>query len=191
MTSQRGLFDLRSLPVEHRGRLLSGMRWTVWLAALAMPFSALTTLVLGRVSPAVLGTYGTLAVYVSFVGSFLFFGGEGVLIHYIPDCRPPERLRFVFTYLAITVASCLLWLTAANFYPALIQGLVGRHDRARFDFWLISLAPIQIGFALIVAALKGMLELKWVQALNRSFTILTALTYTLLAFFARPLHAVH
>lgn len=191
MTTQRGLFDLRSLPVEHRGRLLSGMRWTVWLAALAMPFSALTTLVLGRISPAVLGTYGTLAVYVSFVGSFLFFGGEGVLIHYIPECRGAERLRFVFTYLAITAASCLLWLAAANFYPALIEGLVGHQNRVGFDFWLISLAPIQIGFALVVAALKGMLELKWVQALNRSFTILTALTYTLLAFFARSFLAAH
>ncbi len=191
MTPQGGIFGLPQLPAEHRGRLLSGMRWTVWLAALAMPFSALTTLVLGRISPAVLGTYGTLSVYVSFVGSFLFFGGETVVIHYIPACRGVERLRFAFTYLAITVASCLVWLVAATLFPPLIQDLVGHQNRAGFDLWLILLAPIQISFALIVASLKGMLELKWVQALNRSITILTALTYTLLAFFARSFLSGH
>jgi O-antigen/teichoic acid export membrane protein len=95
---------LGDVPAHQRRRILSGMRWTVWLSALAVPFSVGSNLVLARVGPEMLGVYGVLSVYVGLIASFLYFGGDTVVIRFIPDCREGERASFLVSYLGVILA---------------------------------------------------------------------------------------
>ena len=82
---------LRRVPETQRRELLGGMRWSVWLSCTAMPAGMLISLLLARVRPETLGVYGLLGVYVGFVSAFLYFGGDTVVIKFIPECAADAR----------------------------------------------------------------------------------------------------
>ena len=103
---------LGDVPEHQRHRILSGMRWTVWLSAIAVPFSVAVNLLLARVGPETLGVYGLLSVYVTLTSAFLYFGGDTVVMRYIPECRPEERASFLVSYLAVIFAVMSGWLVS-------------------------------------------------------------------------------
>ena len=183
--------SLCGVPGHQRHRILTGMRWTVWLAVLAMPFSALTTILLGRAGPEVLGTYGLLSVYVAFVSSFLYFGGDVVVINFIPQCAKAERAPFLLSYLLLTCGSAIPWIGVAALWPGLIEKIIGHNGGTYFDFYLLCFAPVQIAFSMMVAAHKGMLDIAWAQFLYRSLGVGTCFVYTLLYFAARSVLVSH
>src|SRR5579872_5198856 len=108
---------LGEVPVGQRERLLLGMRWTVWLSALAAPFSAGTNLLLARVGPDTIGVYGVLTVWIGLIASIFYFGGDPVVIRFVPECQPRERGRFLLTYLLLIFASLFGWLLIADLFP--------------------------------------------------------------------------
>lgn len=177
--------SLHGVPGHQRHRILSGMRWTVWLAALAMPFSAVTTVLLGRAGPEVLGTYGLLSVYVSFVSSFLYFGGDVVVIKFVPECPREDRVPFLLSYLLLTCATTAPWIAISAIWPGLIEKIIGHNGGNYFNFYLLCFAPVQIAFTIFVAAHKGMLDIEWAQCLFRGLGVGTCLVYTVLYFAAR------
>jgi hypothetical protein len=61
---------LNGIPERQRHHMISGMRWTLWLSILSAPCGYISTLLLARVDPAVVGTYGVLSLY---IGSPPFF----------------------------------------------------------------------------------------------------------------------
>src|SRR5262245_12275207 len=87
-----------SVPLRERDRIFSGMRWSVWLSILAAPFGYGTTVLLARVGPDVLGTYGLLMVYIGVVSSLMYFGGDAVTIKFVPTLSVPRRLSFLASY---------------------------------------------------------------------------------------------
>ena len=65
--SATGLEAMAAVPAYQRERIISGMRWTLWLSVLAAPFSYGTTIILARAGPEVVGTYGLLLLYITIV----------------------------------------------------------------------------------------------------------------------------
>lgn len=78
-------------PSELRTRIFVGMRWTVWLSILALPFSFGTNVILARIGPEAIGTFGLLAVYISIVAAFLYLGSDSVIIKFIPELAAERR----------------------------------------------------------------------------------------------------
>jgi O-antigen/teichoic acid export membrane protein len=182
---------IAEVPDHQRRRILSGMRWTVWLAALAFPFSYATTALLARVSPEAIGTYGLLTVYIGVVTAFLYLGGDAVVIRFIPTLQAADRLSFLGSYLLLICLVALPWLAIAWVCRDKLHFLFGRQAAPSFYLLILCLSPICIAFSLVMAALKGMLEIAWAQALIRLLTVGSSLLYVALFIGARSFLRTH
>jgi O-antigen/teichoic acid export membrane protein len=171
---------MATVPPTLRVRILSGMRWTLWLSFLAVPFSYGSTVLLARAGPQVIGTYGLLMVYTGLVSCLFYLGGDAVSIKFIPELRREQRGPFLASYFMILLASLVPWLALAGLWPRSLHYLFGGQSSYSFPYLILCLSPIYLCFALVVAALKADLEMRWAQVMMRTLTIGTFLTYLVL-----------
>jgi O-antigen/teichoic acid export membrane protein len=167
------------------------MRWTLWLSLLAVPFSYGTTILLARVGPQVIGTYGLLMVYIGLVASLFYLGGDAVSIKFIPELSGQQRGPFLASYFLILLASLVPWLVLARLWPRGLHYLFGEQGSSTFPFLVLCLSPIYLAFSLVSAALRAELEMRWAQVMMRTLTIGTFLTYLVLFLGFRRLLVVH
>jgi len=171
--------------------MISGMRWTLWLSILSAPCGYITTVLLARVGPAVVGTYGLLALYIGLTSVFLFFGGNGVAIRFLPELPAEKRFSFLISYFLVILAATLPYQIVASIWPRGLRYVLGSEASNWFGVLLVWLAPIYILSSLVLAALKGLLQIKWSQVYNRIITLASFALYALLYFCARPFLAFH
>jgi O-antigen/teichoic acid export membrane protein len=176
---------------EMRRSIVSGMRWTFWLSALSVPFSFGTSIILARIAPEVIGTFGVLQIYISAVSVFFFVGGNAVLIKFIPELDATGKISFFVSYFALNCVALVPWLVAATLWPSGLHYLFGEGHTGPFWIFLLYLSPIYILYSASLAALKGMLELKWAQGLDRIVTIGSFMIYVILFVAARSLLEKH
>jgi O-antigen/teichoic acid export membrane protein len=187
IASELNLIHLGHVPRHQRDKVLSGFRWTVWLSALAVPFSAGTNLLLARVGPETIGVYGLLAVYIGLIASFLYFGGDPVVIRFIPECREEDRASFLASYLLIIFCALFGWLVIAGFFPAALHFVLGGDGGDRFRFLVVCFAPLPVAYWMILASLKGLLDIRFSQILGKLLPISAFLAYAGLYLLDRPL----
>jgi O-antigen/teichoic acid export membrane protein len=182
---------LSSAPPEMRRSIVSGMRWTLWLSVLSVPLGYATTLILARIGPAAIGTYGVLMVYISVVACLMYLGGDAVAIKFIPELPPERQLTFVTGYTLIVLACLLPWFAVATAWPRLLHYLFGESNQTSLQLLLIYLSPLFVVSSIIAATLNGMMEIKWSQILKRVVTAGSFLAYAALFLFARDYLRVH
>jgi O-antigen/teichoic acid export membrane protein len=182
---------LHAVPADVRHRIVSGMRWTVWLSMLSIPFTYGVNLLLARTSPEALGTYGLLGIYISLVTCFFYLGGDAVAIKFIPTLEPGDRLSFLASYFLIVCAALMPWLIVAAFWPKGVHYLLGQEGSDAFHFFLLCLSPVYILFLLVAASLKGTLEIRWAQVILRLATLGSFVCYAVLYTFDREFLASH
>lgn len=177
---------LLEVPAAQRHRIISGMRWTVWLSILAIPFSYGTTIVLARTSPEAIGTYGLLGVYIALSLGICYLGGDAVAIKFIPELEPDKRLSFLVSYFAVICIAVLPWIIVGAIWPQALQHVFGTEASPRFELLLLALSPVAMVASLVSAALKAVLEIGWAQLIYRLATITSFLIYVALFLFSRP-----
>ena len=182
---------LNGIPERQRHHMISGMRWTLWLSVLSAPCGYITTVLLARVGPAVVGTYGLVSLYISLTSIFLFFGGNGVAIRFLPELPAEKRLAFLISYFLVIIATALPYQIVASIWPKGLRYVLGSEAGNWFGLLLVWLAPFYILSSLILAALKGLLEIKWSQVYNRIITLTSFVLYAVLYFGARRFLASH
>ena len=181
----------KAIPEHQRHKMVAGMRWTLWLSLVSAPCGYITTVLLARVGPDVVGTYGLLSLYIALTSVFLFFGGNGVVIKFLPELAPEERLSFFLSYFLVILAVTLPYQIAGSIWPKGLQYVLGPAATNWFGVLLVWLAPLYILFSLTLASLKGLLEIKWSQLYNRIITLTTFCLYVVLYFGARSFLAAH
>ncbi|MGH9468404.1 MAG: lipopolysaccharide biosynthesis protein [Terriglobales bacterium] len=180
-----------TIPAGLRRPLLGGMRWTLWLALGAVPFSYGTRVLLARISPECLAIFGLLLVYINFVAAFLFLGGNAVAIRYLPQIETERRRDFLGSYVLVLAGAWLPWVVLAAVDPRPVHWLLGSLGGGEFTLLAILLAPLPILFSLLLAALKGALDIAAAQVLYRTVTLGTFAGVLVAFLWARPLLAVH
>jgi O-antigen/teichoic acid export membrane protein len=183
--------NLNGIPERQRHHMISGMRWTLWLSILSAPCGYITTVLLARVDPAVIGTYGLLSLYVSLTSIFLFFGGNGVAIKFLPELPAEKRLSFLISYFLVILAATLPYQIVASIWPRSLHYVLGSEAGNWFGVLLVWLAPFYILSSLVLAALKGLLQIKWSQVYNRIIPLASVVLYAALYFGARRFLASH
>ena len=171
---------LPAVPGEVRVRIFSGLRWALWLTVLSTPFSYGITVLLARSGPEVLGTYGTLVVYLGAVTAFFYLGGDNVAIKFLPELPRERRAPFLLSYALIIGLWFCGWLVAVAIWPDSLRLLFGKVGDHRFQLLMISLAPICLLQNLVIGALKGLLEVQLAQALVRLITVAQCVAYAVL-----------
>jgi O-antigen/teichoic acid export membrane protein len=176
---------------SERERIVSGMRWTVWLSVLATPFGYGTTVLLARVGPEVLGMYGLLMVYIGVVSSLLYFGGDAVAIQFVPGLQVDKRLPFLASYFVVACACLVPWLAVATVRPRWLHYIFGEQSGATFQLLTLYMAPIYIASAIVIAGLKAVLDMRSAQILSRSLTVGTFAACAALYIGAMPFLRAH
>ena len=176
---------------EMRHSILSGMRWTFWLSAVSVPFSFVTGILLARVGPEVIGTFGLLQIYIGVIACFFFLGGNAVAIKFLPELKGNERFSFLASYFAIICIALVPWLIAVTIWPQGLRYLFGKGNTGAFWVFFLYLTPTYVIYSLSLASLKGMLQIKWAQGLDRLVTVGSFSVYVILFFAARAFFAVH
>ena len=179
------------MPHPGERRLVSGLRWTLWLSLLTAPCGYATGILLARISPQAIGEYGLLSLYVAMTSVFLFLGGPAVAIRFIPGLSPEDRLPFFCSYLVIACFAALPFQLAACLWPGALHYIFGEVGTPQFHIALIWLADFYILFNLAVAGLKAVMELKVAQLLQRGVTVVSFAVYALLYIFLRDFTATH
>ncbi len=177
---------LLEVPEAQRHRIISGMRWTVWLSVLAIPFSYGTTVILARTSPEAVGTWGLLGVYIGLSLGIFYLGGDAVAIKFVPELEPDKRLSFLTSYFLVICAAVVPWVAVGALWPQALQHILGKEAGPRFELLLLALSPITMMNSLVSAALKGILEIGWAQMIFRLATITSFIVYGGLFLFLRP-----
>ena len=108
---------LSEVPDAQRQLIISGMRWTVWLSVVAVPFSYGTMVILARTSPEAIGTYGLLGVYIGLSLGIFYLGGDAVAIKFIPELEYENRLSFLVSYFLVICLAVLPWIAAGAIWP--------------------------------------------------------------------------
>jgi O-antigen/teichoic acid export membrane protein len=162
------------------GQVVSGMRWTLWLALVGIPFSYGTSALFARVGPDAIGTYGLLGVYISLVGTFFYVGGNAVTVRYVAEFEGTRRLSFVISYFAVVAVLIVPWLVMALAWPAGLHYLFGEVGGTRFQQVIVWLAPLYLLFLLVQSALRGMLDVAMAQLLMRGVSVISFFAYAAL-----------
>ena len=160
--------------------VVSGVRWTFWLAVLAVPFSYATTFLLARAGPEALGTYGVLGIYASVIACFFYLGGSAVTIKYVSELQGSRRLSFLASYIAVLSVALVPWLVAATLWPRVLHYVFGDVGDTRFQLLVICLSPVYLFLLFLVSTLKGILDMAWAQALSRAIPIGSCLVYAVI-----------
>lgn len=161
------------------------MRWTVWLSAISVPFSYATTILLARISPAAIATYGLLMVYIAVVLGLFYFGGDPVAIKFIPELKAENRSSFLVSYYGLVCLATIPWIVLALLWPAGLSYIFGNQASHSFQLFLILVSPLCVLSSLVGAALKGSLEITWAQIILRMITLGSFAVYITLYFAAR------
>ena len=180
-----------AVPAHLQSRIVSGMRWTLWLSVLAAPFSYGPTILLARVGPEVIGTYGLLLLYVSIVSGLFYLGGDAVVIKFIPELDPSRRLAFLLSYFLVIIAALAPWLALATVWPGVLHWVFGAPSGRSVQLWALYLSPIYLLFSLVVADLKAVLNMRMANTLIRLLTLGTFATYAILYLGFRDLLRAH
>jgi len=149
----------------------SSMRWTLWLSLVALPFSYGTNILLARIGPEALGTFGVLNVYIGLVFVFFFLGGCAVPMKFLPELDTSRRSSFLASYSLILLVCLIPWVLVATWWPQTLHFLFGDAGTPSLQLRLIYLSPICLAYLLAITSLKGLLEMKWAQILDRSVNI--------------------
>jgi O-antigen/teichoic acid export membrane protein len=160
--------------------IAAGVRWTLWLSILALPCGYATNVLLARISPEALGTFGVLNVYIGIVFVFFFLGGCAVPMKFLPELDPDHRTSFLASYGLVILLSFVPWLLLAAWKPQLLHFLFGNAGTPELQLQLIYLSPLCLAYLLMITSLKAILEMKWAQILDRGITFGLALVLLLL-----------
>ena len=100
-------------------------------------------------------------------------------------------MSFLISYFLVILAATLPYQIVASIWPKGLQYVLGREAGNWFGVVLVWVAPFYILSSLILAALKGLLEIKWSQLYNRIITLASLAFYAVLYFGARRFLASH
>lgn len=99
-------------------RTLSGVRWSLILNLVTIPLSFCTNIALGRVSPAALGYYGAVQIFVGGFAALLMPGGQNVFTRLTPQLAEEDRWTFLRSYLGLNLALvAVAWIAAFTLAP--------------------------------------------------------------------------
>ena len=165
---------MSELAGEVRRRTVSGVRGVLVLNLAAMPLSFATNMILGRLSPESLGTYGAIQLFLGGYFVFLFPGGVAVFNRFVPSLAPARRLGFLVSYSVLAFAI----FAAAAVLPALMAPGIAGAVLAPFGG-----PPVPAALAFLLVSLVWGLACYFLYSLHRPIEASGAEKLVVLGFF--------
>lgn len=157
-------------------------KWIAGLSLLAFPLSYGINVVLGKIDPQVLGTYGLLALYSSLIPTFLLFGGSQVIVRFLPTVDVRKKFSFIASYSILVLALAGIALFYVRINPTVVSFISRRELEEGLLPYLALLTPILLLFHICTATLWAQMEIKWMAVSQKLNVILSFMGASLLYF---------
>lgn len=173
-------------------RAITGAKWTIILSVIALPIAYVTNIMLGRLSPEVLGTYSLLNIFILFVASFILFGGNSVIVRFLPQIDRDRRAPFLTSYFLVVIAIAVAAMAIMFFFPQILELLLGENlPEGDLSHLLIILVPVVTLFFIFVYTLNALMEIKTSVILRQAIVYGNFVVFLALFFFARTFFSEH
>ncbi len=154
-------------------KALRSAKWMIITSVASMFFSYLTNVLLGNLSPEILGVYSAVNVFISSLTTFVGMGGAIVLSNYFPKMNSAEeRTRLLKTYILMSVAMYVVFVLTILLFPEVNVLLSGGLSGAPKYISLFVMAPIFITMTIISYLLTAMLEARISNIMSKLYTCL-------------------
>lgn len=168
---------------EIKSKSVKGVTWTVLLSIIAIPLGFLINVILGRVSSEALGIYALINVFITFVATFILFGGTNVIVRYIPDVPLEKKKSFLLSYLFIVFLIMAIIITIIYFNPQVLEYLLGNDVPSYLLPYLMLFIPIVLSYHVFNYALNGLMEIKTSVLLRQIITYGNCIVFGVLLIF--------
>lgn len=163
-------------------KAVKSAKWMVITSIFSMLSSYVTNIILGNISPEVLGTYSAINVFISSLTTFVGLGGAIVLSNFIPKTESKEdRTRLLYTYTALSFAMYGVMTVAILLFPELNTLLSGGLEGAPKYIALFILAPIFVIKTVLSYLLVALLEARISNIMTKLFAFVLAITLLVLS----------
>jgi len=147
---------------------ITGAKWTIIISAFALPLNYFLNMILGRVSPEVLGTYASIQIFIQALPVFVLFSGASILANFIPKIQKKDNIpKFLFTYNVIIIITMVFFITALFFSPSVFRFLFKQNITKLLFYFLLAFIPVCTLFQMVLHSLYGILEIKISSILGR------------------------
>lgn len=157
--------------VDVSRRIDQGIRMTFLLSFLAMPLSYLTLVILAHTSSEAVGIFNGILLWAGFAQSFYYFGGNAVIIRFVPLTPPPKRFSFIVSYSVLTIIFTIVGVLPIAYFPHLLDSALGVSTNKTVFPALLAIALTSTLLQILLSALKASLELTLAQVLLRVCTV--------------------
>lgn len=145
---------------EIRQKSIFGAKWLVLLSAISLPLGYVSNIILGRISPQALGTYGIINIFITIIVTFILFGGGTVLIKYLPEVGNPRQRSFILGYLLLALGISVPFILLFLYYPQILNPLLSKAVRGTLSKYIVLIVPIVIIKQIVISSLSGLMEIK-------------------------------
>lgn len=152
---------------------------------MSFPAGYLTMLILGRLSPEALGTYGLIALFTNIILGLVYFGGNAVIIKFVPTLKKDRVFSFLLTYTGLVSLIVGVFCLVIWFGPEYIGFLQKKVSLNLHYEYLVLLAFVLIFQSILLAALRAFLNIKVSIILTKVITFGTFGITLILFFFYR------
>lgn len=137
---------------------ISGAKSTILLTLLSVPLTYGTNIILGRIGPEALGTYGLVLVFIAIINAFILFGGNTIIIKILPEIGDDKKIPFLRTYVAIALIISIIFIILSALFPRFFK-LITQMDLTLTIFnFAILFIPVVVIQQFILYSLNGMME---------------------------------
>ncbi|MEW5804103.1 MAG: oligosaccharide flippase family protein [bacterium] len=136
---------MKSSTVNIREKIRSGGIWTVSIATSGLVLCFARNWFLGRMDTdgSVLGVYALVLIFISFITTFVLYGGAPVLSYYLPKIKDSEKQgSFVMGYFYIILAMMIIWIYFLFRYPHFFELLFHRKLDTPLTYLLLLITPV-------------------------------------------------
>lgn len=157
-------------------------------SVISMLFSYVTNILLGNISPEILGTYSAVNIFISSLTTFVGMGGAVVLSNFFPKTESKEdKTRLLYTYTVLSFAMYVILVASILLFPDLNILLSGGLEGAPKYIALFIMAPIFIVMTIISYLLIAVLEARISNIMTKLYNFVLTIALAVLYYFNRSL----
>lgn len=144
-----------------KAKAISSAKWLVIIGILSSCSSIITTTILGRISPPLLGKYSLVISFLNLTTTIVCMGGAVILSRYIIRTEDiVTRSRVFFTYVYLVIIVYILFATVLFLSPDIYNVFVGDTNEGIKIFSVLCMIPIYAIVTVISYLLIALLESK-------------------------------
>lgn len=140
-------------------KMILGAKWSIYIYFISIPVGLIINFLLAKISPQAVGIYSLFNIYISFIATFMLFGGNNVIIKYLPKIPKMKKINFLFTYILLNLLLALFFIFIIFYRKELSKLIIGANIDIN-PMYMVPFILFIILYSVFDYSLNGLMEIK-------------------------------